>query len=165
MTCGISLRDAHGGLRRWPGVSMLAKLAGGPSWRTTGYPGAFGNQTTGIDTLRQHAAFTAAGQTIGTRSARASPMPSAATPPRAGTPSRLPASSATRCGTIIPFLLTYLGVQARETSPGQEDGHGWGGLRVSFPAIAIHAAGQIFYLSDGRLPPPGLHRRRGRPAA
>ena len=52
--------DAHGGLKRWPGVSTLtAKLAaGGPFWGQQGFPDAFLDETLTIDTRRQHAVFT-----------------------------------------------------------------------------------------------------------
>ena len=52
--------DAHGGLKRWSGVSTLtAKLAaGGPFWGQQGFPDAFLDETLTIDTRRQHAVFT-----------------------------------------------------------------------------------------------------------
>ncbi len=52
--------DAHGGLKRWSGVSTLtAKLAvGGPFWGQLGFPDAFLDETLTIDTRRQHAVFT-----------------------------------------------------------------------------------------------------------
>jgi pimeloyl-ACP methyl ester carboxylesterase len=52
--------DAHGGLKRWSGVSTLtAKLAaGGPFWGQQGFPDAFLDETLTIDVLRQHAVFT-----------------------------------------------------------------------------------------------------------
>lgn len=48
---------AHGGLSRRPGVSALtAKLpVGGPSCKSRGLPGAFGDQTADIGTRRRHA--------------------------------------------------------------------------------------------------------------
>src|SRR5712664_249927 len=61
--------DAHGGLKRWSGVSTLtAKLAvGGPFWGQQGFPDAFLDETLTIDTRRQHAVFipwTAPGQSL-----------------------------------------------------------------------------------------------------
>ena len=52
--------DAHGGLKRWLGVSTLtAKLAaGGPFWGQQGFPDAFLDETLTIDVRRQHAVFT-----------------------------------------------------------------------------------------------------------
>jgi len=52
--------DAHGGLKRWSGVSTLTvKLAiGGPFWGQQGFPDAFLDETLTIDTRRQHAVFT-----------------------------------------------------------------------------------------------------------
>src|SRR5262245_53160523 len=52
--------DAHGGLKRWSGVSTLtAKLAvGGPFWGQLGFPDAFLDETLTIDVRRQHAVFT-----------------------------------------------------------------------------------------------------------
>src|SRR6266851_10438808 len=52
--------DAHGGLKRWSGVSTVtAKLAvGGPFWGQQGFPDAFLDETLTIDTRRQHAVFT-----------------------------------------------------------------------------------------------------------
>jgi hypothetical protein len=51
--------DAHGGLRRWSGISTLtAKLAvGGPFWKSRDFPGAFPDQTGDIDIRCQHAVF------------------------------------------------------------------------------------------------------------
>jgi hypothetical protein len=47
--------DAHGGLKRWSGVSTLtAKLAaGGPFWGQQGFPDAFLDETLTIDTRRR----------------------------------------------------------------------------------------------------------------
>jgi len=65
MTCwraatGAPWDDAHGGLKRWSGVSTLtAKLAaGGPFWGQQEFPDAFLDETLTIDTRRQHAVFT-----------------------------------------------------------------------------------------------------------
>jgi hypothetical protein len=52
--------DAHGGVKRWSGVSRLTtKLAvGGPVLGKLGFPDAFLGETLTIDTRRQHAVFT-----------------------------------------------------------------------------------------------------------
>lgn len=45
-----------------------------------------------------------------------------------------------------PFLLTYLGVDARETEAWLEDGETWRRLQVTFPkTIATHDSDQVFY--------------------
>jgi len=170
--------DAHGGLERWSGISTLtAKLAiGGPLWGQLGFPDAFLDETLTIDTRRQHAVFTpwtapgqnltfdtdpervllqtANGQTIDSR-----------TSPRTSYTGNDPNSvwDALQVGYFLsygmwnylttPFLLTYPGVQAHETSPWQEDGQTWRRLHATFPAsITTHSAEQVFYFgADGLL--------------
>jgi hypothetical protein len=170
--------DAHGGLRRWLGVRTLtAKLAaGGPFWGQQGFPDAFLEETLTIDVRRQHAAFTpwtAPGQSLTfdtdpervvlrttdgqTIDSRTSPRSSSA-----GDGAHSP-WDALQIGYFLsygmwnylttPFLLTYPGVEAGETSPWQEDGETWRRLNVTFPtSITTHSRDQVFYFgADGLL--------------
>jgi hypothetical protein len=52
--------EAHGGLKRWSGVSTLTAnlAAGAPFWALRGFPDALGDETLEIDVRRQHAVFT-----------------------------------------------------------------------------------------------------------
>jgi hypothetical protein len=170
--------DAHGGLERWSGVRTLtAKLAvGGPFWGQQGFPDAFLDETLTIDVRRQHAVFTpwtapgqsltfdtdpervvlqtADGQTIDSRT---SPRSSYAGGERHSRWDALQIGYFLSYGMwnylTTPFLLTYPGVQADETSPWQENGETWRRLNVAFPAnITTHSAEQVFYFgADGLL--------------
>ena len=51
-----------------------------------------------------------------------------------------------------PFLLTYPGVEARETDSWREDGETWRRLQVTFPkTIATHNPDQVFYFDADYL--------------
>jgi hypothetical protein len=171
-----SVLGAHGGLKRWLGVSTLTtKVAvGGPFWAQLGFPDAFLDETLTIDVRRQHAIFTpwtAAGQSLTfdtdpervvlqtadgqTIDSRTSPGSYADHDPH----SRW---DALQVGYFLsygmwnylttPFLLSYTGVHVREISPRQEDGQTWRRLLATFPAsITTHSAEQVFYFGDDGL--------------
>ncbi len=170
--------DAHGGLKRWSGVSTLtAKLAaGGPFWGQQGFPDAFLDETLTIDTRRQHAVFTpwtAPGQSLTfdtdpervvLQTANGQAIDSRTSPRSSYAGHDLHSRwDALQVGYFLsygmwnylttPFLLTYPGVQTREISPWQEDGQTWGRLHATFPAsITTHSAEQVFYFgADGLL--------------
>src|SRR5437899_9117852 len=84
--------DAHGGLKRWSGVSTLtAQLSvGGPFWGAKGWPDVLIEETVEAEPRREHIVFTPA---------RRSP---ASIRPHDGTPCRWPTSSATPSGTTSP---------------------------------------------------------------
>jgi hypothetical protein len=170
--------DAHGGPERWSRVSTLtAKLAvGGPFWGQQGFPDAFLDETLTIETRRRHAVFTpwtalgqsltfdtdpewvvlqtADGQTIDSRT---NPRSSYAAHDLNSPWDALQVGYFLSYGMwnylTTPFLLTYPGVQAHETTPWQEDGQNWRRLHATFPAsITTHSAEQVFYFgADGLL--------------
>lgn len=171
--------EAHGGLRNWAKVTTLtARLSmGGPFWAARGVAGIYDQVTAELDAHREHIVVTpytasdrrsifdvgpdrVAIEGLDGRRIEERIDPRASFPlPFGPTTTRWDALQVAYFGSYAnwnylttPFLLTYPGVEARETDPWEEEGETWHRLRVTFPTtVATHSEEQLFYFGDDYL--------------
>jgi hypothetical protein len=169
--------EAHGGLEPWENATTVEAdvTYGGPFWEFKGVPDFVGTDDVTADIHRQHATLRQPGGRV-IEFDKDADMLTVTHPDGERETLKRPRSSfngytaesrwsiaqagyfrayATWCHLVEPYLYTYPGVQTGEIEPWVEEGEGWHGLAVTFPAtIDTHSTTQLYYFDDA-----GLQRR------